>query len=72
MCKSDIVENKGGKGVSSWLQNECVSCGFEGEKYHASNDYQLSDLRNDRAIHEKACLGKLEIIDVDAELLACS
>ena len=48
--KHKLNRNRGGQNELSWIQPIC-SCGWEGHKHYAYNDYQFSMLKDEENEH---------------------
>ena len=46
MDKHEIKRNYGGENEMSWIQPVC-SCGWEGKKHYAWNDYQHTNVKKE-------------------------
>lgn len=45
----------GGSEEMSWIQSVC-SCGWEGQKHYAYNDYQRTNLKQEQSNHMREAL----------------
>lgn len=46
----EIKRSRGGNNELSWIQPIC-SCGWEGHKHYAYNDFQFSMLKSEENVH---------------------
>lgn len=52
--KCELVFIRGGVGIEGWIK-PCCTCGWEGGKHYAHNDYQHSNAREEyKREHKKA------------------
>lgn len=52
MTEITFTELKEGEGINSSLQNKCLICGWVGTAHYAHNDYQLTNLLEERREHK--------------------